>query len=58
MDYQNLLATLLKTLRQSKADEIIADLWTIYDEMQADESEPEIAPDEIMLEFDAMWTDR
>ena len=58
MDHKNLLANLLRTLRANSADQVTAELWAIFDQMQEDESEPETAPDFIQEDFNEVYHDR
>jgi len=58
MDYQNLLKNLLVTMRTQSADQVCADLWEIFEAMQETEEEPETAPCDLMLEFEAVYDDR
>jgi hypothetical protein len=58
MDHKNLLANLLRTMRQSSADQLCSELWEIFEAMQETEEEPETAPDFIQDEFMAVYCDR
>jgi hypothetical protein len=58
MDYANTLRNLLRTMRSNSTNRTIAELWIIFDQMQDDESEPETAPDDMMMEFEAVYYDR
>jgi hypothetical protein len=58
MDFNNLLANLLATMRTQSADQICADLWAIFEEMQETETESETAPDDMQLEFNSIFEDR
>ena len=58
MDHKNLLKQLLATMRSNSADQVCSELLAIFEAMQEDETEPEMAPDDLQLEFMAVYDDR